>query len=460
MKSILYQGLEKEEAGIPSTVKVIGDSAFLGCRLLARLVLNEGLERIGKNAFHFCEGLTEVEIPSTVKVIGDCAFYYCKLLARLVLSEGLERIGEDSFRECESLTEVNVPCTVKVIDICAFYGCKHLARLGLNEGLELIGKNAFLGCQSLSRVRIPQSVNFIATDVFVECSSMISIELFEECSFNIELSGCLSLVSVIGPISITTKSWEAEIREAFFQSSKLGCLVDDEADLKRKLNHRFDNSPLNKLCYYQSYESLDVAMAELRSLMEDDPLATTKEVDEFGMTPLHVLSLSQTTNLDMLLAVMDAGKPGHMVRVRDSFGSTPMDYLFLNRMPNSSEVIRRIFQTRFEQVLGLDKFWKSVMLQAIDKILAGDWASRKSETGRIIRKYERKEILSLVELFLWKMKNDEAPSNKKVKIGVATSKETQILADQQKRRFISGAAVVIPHVLLFLDTISSVSNEG
>eukprot|EP00980_Cylindrotheca_fusiformis_P023852 scaffold11065_cov115-Cylindrotheca_fusiformis.AAC.4 len=59
---------------------------------------------------------------------------------------------------------------------------------------------------------------------------------------------------------------------------------------------------------------------------EYPPLAATTQVDEFGMTPLHVLSLSQTPNLDMLLAVMDAGKPGHMVHVRDSFGSTPMDY--------------------------------------------------------------------------------------------------------------------------------------
>eukprot|EP00980_Cylindrotheca_fusiformis_P026526 scaffold16352_cov66-Cylindrotheca_fusiformis.AAC.1 len=62
-----------------------------------------------------------------------------------------------------------------------------------------------------------------------------------------------------------------------------------------------------------------------------------------------------------------------------------MDYLFLNRMPNSSEVIRRLLQTCFQQVLGLDKFWKPVMLQAIEKILAGDWASRKSEVDRVIR---------------------------------------------------------------------------
>eukprot|EP00980_Cylindrotheca_fusiformis_P019884 scaffold6994_cov120-Cylindrotheca_fusiformis.AAC.5 len=36
--------LEKEEVGIPSTVKKIDDRAFWGCKLLVRLGLNEGLD--------------------------------------------------------------------------------------------------------------------------------------------------------------------------------------------------------------------------------------------------------------------------------------------------------------------------------------------------------------------------------------------------------------------------------
>eukprot|EP00980_Cylindrotheca_fusiformis_P026607 scaffold16603_cov50-Cylindrotheca_fusiformis.AAC.1 len=57
----------------------------------------------------------------------------------------------------------------------------------------------------------------------------------------------------------------------FFQNSKLiGRLVDNEADLTHRLKHRFDDSPLNKLCYYQSYQSLDDATAQLLNLMEDD----------------------------------------------------------------------------------------------------------------------------------------------------------------------------------------------
>eukprot|EP00980_Cylindrotheca_fusiformis_P023851 scaffold11065_cov115-Cylindrotheca_fusiformis.AAC.3 len=53
------------------------------------------------------------------------------------------------------------------------------------------------------------------------------------------------------------RSWHS------IKCQKLGRLVDDEADLNHRLKHRFDNSPLNKLCYYQSYQSSEDAMAQL-----------------------------------------------------------------------------------------------------------------------------------------------------------------------------------------------------
>eukprot|EP00980_Cylindrotheca_fusiformis_P003899 scaffold865_cov87-Cylindrotheca_fusiformis.AAC.5 len=442
LKSILYRVIdgneEKEEVGIPSNVKVIESGAFDSCTSLGRLGLNEGLERIGECAFGGCESLKEVNLPSTVTVIDHDAFQYCEHLERLGLNEGLEGIGEYTFCGCVSLTEVDFPSTVKVIDTRAFWRCKLLTRVGLNEGLERIGNEAFSGCSSLSRVRIPQTVNSIATTTFIECDSLISIELPEDCSFNIDLSGCQSLVNLVaGPMPTLYR--DANFEQSF-QRSKLGSLVDNEADLIHKLSHRFDLSPLHKLCYYQSYQSLDAAMAQLRSRMGENPLAATTKVDEFGMTPLHILSLSQTPNLDMFLAVMDAGKPGHMVRVMDSFGCTPMDYFCLNSMPNSNDVVRRLFQTRFGQVLGLDQFWKPDMLQAIDEALGGDWAFRKSKIGGAVRKYEQKEILSIVELYLWKMKIDEVTF------------EQMLLADRQRCRIMSGAAAVIPHVLRFLDS--------
>eukprot|EP00980_Cylindrotheca_fusiformis_P009622 scaffold2127_cov85-Cylindrotheca_fusiformis.AAC.2 len=172
-----------------------------------------GLERIGNLAFRECESFSEVEMPSTVNVIDD---------GRLGLKEGLERIGEVAFFECESrLTEVdksfhycqvNIPPTVKVVDDPAFHNCKHLERFVLNEGLEQIGEEAFFECFSLSQFRIPQTVNSIASNAITRCRSLISIELPEESSFNIDLSGCRSLVNVVGQISTPVH------REEFFRS--------------------------------------------------------------------------------------------------------------------------------------------------------------------------------------------------------------------------------------------------
>eukprot|EP00980_Cylindrotheca_fusiformis_P006871 scaffold1436_cov112-Cylindrotheca_fusiformis.AAC.7 len=161
------------------------------------------------------------------------------------------------------------------------------------------------------------------------------------------------------------------------EDSKLDSEVDGHNDLFRRLQYRFDDSLLNKLFYYQSYHSSDAAWVQLRRLMEDDPLAATTQVDEFGMTPLHIMSLSQTPNLDLLLALMEEDQLDHIFRSRDSFGSTSMEYLRLNRMPNSTEMIRKAPMTRFDQLLGLDGPVKSDMLQAVDEALAVDWSSKR-----------------------------------------------------------------------------------
>eukprot|EP00980_Cylindrotheca_fusiformis_P026985 scaffold18299_cov62-Cylindrotheca_fusiformis.AAC.1 len=265
---------------LSSSVQVIGKYAFSHCKQLESILYQQYLDDDDDEDDENEEEENAIIIPSNVRVIERGAFCGCSLLAKLCVKEGfMERIEQDAFAYCESLTEVEIPSTVKVIDQHAFFNCKLLTILVLNEGLERIEKLAFRGCDSLSHVRIPQGVNSIGNNAFFRCRSLISIELPEECSFYIDRSDCRSLVSVAG--QVLPVFGRILDRAEFFQSSKLGSLVDDEADLVHRLNHRFDNSPLNKLCYYQSYhQSSEDAMAQLRSsLMEDDPLAATKEVD-------------------------------------------------------------------------------------------------------------------------------------------------------------------------------------
>eukprot|EP00980_Cylindrotheca_fusiformis_P023788 scaffold10986_cov91-Cylindrotheca_fusiformis.AAC.2 len=247
-----------------------------------------------------------------------------------------------------------------------------------------------------------------------------------------------------------------------FNDSRLGSVADDADDLVHRLKHRFVNSPLNKLCYYQSYHAPEDAMVHLRLLMDDNPLAASCQVDEFGMTPLHVLSLAQTPNIDMLLALMDKGNADHIIHGRDSFGKTPMDYLCLNRMPNSTQVIRRVICSRFDYLLGLDRWWESDVLHAIDEALAVDFSARKREMWEADMLQAIEEALAVdcsprrMEDSLESLKRRETARREIVAIYFKLAKyELKIVLSLLEIRLwqnSGGASVVIPNVLPFLDT--------
>eukprot|EP00980_Cylindrotheca_fusiformis_P027721 scaffold22475_cov69-Cylindrotheca_fusiformis.AAC.4 len=121
---------------------------------------------MGKSVFEGCEGLTEVEIAlADVNAIDDAAFRKCKMiedgafqnsngLRSLSLNDGLERIGDDAFHGCTCLTKVDIPTTVKDIGDKAFVDCTGAMTLVLHEGLERIGKGAFGRCEGLTKVDI------------------------------------------------------------------------------------------------------------------------------------------------------------------------------------------------------------------------------------------------------------------------------------------------------------------
>jgi hypothetical protein len=69
-------------SGLPDTLQTLEDSCFAWCRSLQHVHLNQGLLYIGNSAFEHA-GLTSLVVPSTVKTIGDRAFLRCHLLTTL-----------------------------------------------------------------------------------------------------------------------------------------------------------------------------------------------------------------------------------------------------------------------------------------------------------------------------------------------------------------------------------------
>ena len=84
----------------PSVVEV-EYNAFRDCKQLREVVFNEGLQKIGDDAFHCCTSLSSITFPSTVTEIGGYAFSNCSNLRVVALHEGLQKIGNDAFRHLQ-----------------------------------------------------------------------------------------------------------------------------------------------------------------------------------------------------------------------------------------------------------------------------------------------------------------------------------------------------------------------
>ena len=83
-------------AEIRQGTKIIADSAFDSCTLLASVTIPDSVTRIDDNAFHQCYSLKRVYIPDTVTTIGEHAFgyYMDKDLNEEVAIEGFTIIGK------------------------------------------------------------------------------------------------------------------------------------------------------------------------------------------------------------------------------------------------------------------------------------------------------------------------------------------------------------------------------
>ena len=127
---------------------------------LRRIILPDGLEKIGKSAFFQAYALRQVNFPSSLRYLGEYAFNATKLeMNPLVIPEGVEVISKYAFAFCYKLKgKVVLPSTTKSIGEWAFYGCP-ITSINFPEGLESIGRDAFWQCD-LREVTLPGSCRF------------------------------------------------------------------------------------------------------------------------------------------------------------------------------------------------------------------------------------------------------------------------------------------------------------
>jgi hypothetical protein len=311
MRFLYYTGQDQvpqsvtHVAFIDSSITEIPEEMFSDCRYLKEVELPEGIKLIGKKAFDGCWKLKKINIPSTVEVIGESAFGSCwKLQLKDEIPQSIQVIQEKAFSICISIKNARIPPSLSRIKKW-FSNCQRLISFEMSEIIDAIDTGAFVTCWKLRNVAIPSDAE-IGEGPFKECRDLIQI-------FPIEKE----------------------------------CI--------HALKHRFDELPIHKLCYYQTYHPLKNSLQWLEQELASD--AVYQRQDCLGMTPLHILALSKQPNIELIQAIVRKS-PTDLI-TKDKWGDYPIDYACWIDAP--VEILRILLETHRTKYLFHELHWDKMI---------------------------------------------------------------------------------------------------
>lgn len=119
---------------------------------------------IGEKAFQNAN-FSEIILPSSVKVILESAFQGCTNLRHIDLPEELEYLGSFCFTR-SGLEAVCIPDVIKEIPSYCFSDCKNMKNVILGNRIEVLGSRVFSGCIKLNKISLPEAVRVIKNGCF------------------------------------------------------------------------------------------------------------------------------------------------------------------------------------------------------------------------------------------------------------------------------------------------------
>ena len=92
---------------LPVPCRAIEILSFSCCTSLKKVVVPDGILRIGNNAFSGCAELAEISIPDSVTRIEEFAFSGCRKLPPVTLGKQVREIGRDAFAKTDC--QITIP---------------------------------------------------------------------------------------------------------------------------------------------------------------------------------------------------------------------------------------------------------------------------------------------------------------------------------------------------------------
>ena len=137
----VFENSALESVVIPSTLEVLEELTFCGCKNLASVVFAEGsrLREIRDSCFA-STALKTFEAPQSLRKIESGAFNFCDSLKRVVLNEGLETVGTENEESNDNgafklsgIKEIVIPGTLAKLSKKSFEDCKFLERVWVEQ---------------------------------------------------------------------------------------------------------------------------------------------------------------------------------------------------------------------------------------------------------------------------------------------------------------------------------------
>ncbi len=190
-----YEYVERDESEITEESPDATKMWYIGENTIKKVIIPEGVEKIGAYAFAGLTALEEVVFPSTLESVGYGAFLGCTSLTKVTGIEHVKLINKWAFQNCNIAGDISLDSACAISDY-AFAGNEYLAGIVLPETLQSIGAYAFSGDTRLAYVTVKASTVKYGAYVFSNCKALASMTMNTAVIPEGAFSGCVSLSDV------------------------------------------------------------------------------------------------------------------------------------------------------------------------------------------------------------------------------------------------------------------------
>lgn len=185
---------------IPGNVYCTDWNAFEGCKNLKKIIVQEGVNFLGRESFKDCKKLESIELYDGFSSIYKGMFMNCTSLEEVVLPDSVRYIETDAFKGCTKLKSIKMSDGVLIVGgafddtaLCdnVIDGMVYINNIAykyagnmpknttykLKEGTINAASHVFSNCDGLKHLVLPDSMEYIPSALAFECKNLLSLTI-------------------------------------------------------------------------------------------------------------------------------------------------------------------------------------------------------------------------------------------------------------------------------------------